>query len=85
MRGHAIHDNMAYVPKALIEEWTRRDPIARFEEQLRARGVMDDEKLEALRARVEREIDDAVAFAESAPLPDPATVTEGVYAEDSSR
>jgi pyruvate dehydrogenase E1 component alpha subunit len=30
--------------------------------------------------RVEVEIADAVAFAEASPLPDPATVTQGVYA-----
>lgn len=81
MRGHAIHDNMAYVPKALLEEWQARDPIARFETALREMGLLDEARLAALHARVEAEIDDAVAFAENAPLPDPATVTEGVYAE----
>jgi TPP-dependent pyruvate/acetoin dehydrogenase alpha subunit len=31
MRGHAIHDNMAYVPPELLAEWRRRDPLARME------------------------------------------------------
>lgn len=80
MRGHAIHDNMAYVPKGLIEEWEERDPIVRFESQLRAQGLLENEKLAALIQRVEGEIDEALELAENAPLPDPATLTEGVYA-----
>lgn len=81
MRGHAIHDNMAYVPQELIEEWSQRDPVIRFENQLREMGWLDDEKQTALLRRVEAEIDDALAFAESAPYPDPATLTEGLYAQ----
>jgi pyruvate dehydrogenase E1 component alpha subunit len=81
MRGHAIHDNMAYVPKELIEEWSQRDPILRFENHLREVDVLDDAKLAALVKRIEDEIDDAQAFAESAPYPEPATLTEGIYAD----
>jgi pyruvate dehydrogenase E1 component alpha subunit len=80
MRGHAIHDNMAYVPKELLAEWEARDPIARIEEVLRARGLLDDATLAALLARIEAELDEAQAFAEASPYPDPATLTDGVYA-----
>ncbi|WP_448336456.1 thiamine pyrophosphate-dependent dehydrogenase E1 component subunit alpha [Chloroflexus aurantiacus] len=80
MRGHAIHDNMAYVPKELLAEWEARDPIARIEEVLRSRGLLDDAKLAALLARIEAELDEAQAFAEASPYPDPATLTDGVYA-----
>src|SRR5438105_15943583 len=34
MKGHAIHDAAAYVPKELFEYWRRRDPIARLEKYL---------------------------------------------------
>ncbi len=80
MRGHAIHDNMAYVPKELIEEWQKRDPLVRFEARLREMGLLDDAQLAALEARIERELDDAQRFAENAPLPDPAQLTRGIYA-----
>ncbi len=79
MRGHAIHDNMAYVPRDLLDEWTQRDPIARFEQRLRERGLLDDAKLSELLVRIEAEIDDAERFADESPYPDPAIVTEGVY------
>ena len=35
MHGHAAHDDMRYVPAALVEEWRGRDPIDR--QELRAR------------------------------------------------
>jgi pyruvate dehydrogenase E1 component alpha subunit len=82
MRGHAIHDNMAYVPRALIDAWAARDPIARFERLLRERGLLDDALLADLEARIQKELDDAQAYAERCPPPDPATVTLGVYAEE---
>lgn len=80
MRGHAIHDNMAYVPPELLARWAQRDPIARMEALLRERGLLDDGALAALLAQIEAELDAAQAAAEASPFPDGATVTEGVYA-----
>lgn len=80
MRGHAIHDNMAYVPKELLETWARRDPIARIEALLRERGLLDDAGLVALLERIDRELDEAQAYAEASPYPDPSEVTQRVYA-----
>src|SRR5207249_1911468 len=39
MKGHAEHDNQAYVPPAQIEEWRAKDPLARYESALLAMGV----------------------------------------------
>lgn len=82
MRGHAIHDNQAYVPKALIAEWAQRDPVKRLEQLLETRGWLDAAGRAALAAEVEAVINDAVAYAEACPYPDPATLLEGVYAEE---
>ena len=80
MRGHAIHDNMAYVPPELLATWNARDPIARLELQLRERGLLTDERLAELRTRIEHELDEAQAFAEASPYPEGSSVTERVYA-----
>jgi pyruvate dehydrogenase E1 component alpha subunit len=80
MRGHAIHDNMAYVPKELIETWQRRDPVMRFEQYLRAQKMLDDVELAEIETLIQKELDDAQAFAENSPYPDAATLEEGVYA-----
>src|SRR5882757_2738563 len=34
IKGHAEHDNQSYVPQALIEEWSAKDPLVRFEATL---------------------------------------------------
>ena len=30
MEGHAVHDDAFYVPKELLEDWAKRDPLERF-------------------------------------------------------
>ncbi len=79
MRGHAPHDNQAYVPKGLIEAWRKKDPIGRFEAVL---GFGEAEKAE-VGARVAAVVEDAVKFAEESPLPDGKEALQGVFEDDS--
>ena len=84
MRGHAQHDPAEYVPKKMFEYWKARDPIARYERALAARGVLTERVKSALDARIERELADDVAFAETSPMPSAAdsnAVAQGVYCE----
>ncbi len=80
IRGHAEHDDASYVPPGLLEEWRRRDPIDRFEANLRGRKTLDDRTAEEIEARLSKEIEEAVAFAESSPFPDGPDLTRGVFA-----
>lgn len=80
MRGHAEHDDASYVPRELLDEWRRRDPIQRFEGYLRERDV-PEERMRAVEARVLKEIEEAVEIAERSPLPDAPEALEGVFAE----
>ena len=82
VRGHSEADKFSYVPKALLDEWAARDPLASFERRLRTSGVLTDENDEAMRARVAQEVEDGLAWAETSPDPDPRTVADGVYAPD---
>jgi pyruvate dehydrogenase E1 component alpha subunit len=77
MHGHAAHDDMKYVPKDLVEEWRRRDPVERQETRLSELGVDIGE----VRASVVAEIDAATEEALATPMPDPATAVEGVFCE----
>jgi TPP-dependent pyruvate/acetoin dehydrogenase alpha subunit len=81
MTGHSAHDDAGYVPKALFAEWERKDPIRRFEEDLKGRGLVDADALLAMESRIEAELDEAVAWAESQPYPDPEECLTGVYHE----
>ena len=82
MKGHAEHDNQAYVPKELIAEWEAKDAVVRFEKLLVERGVATREDLDAIQQRVKKEIDAATDEAERAPMPDPADAGRGLYIED---
>jgi len=57
----------------------QRDPIVLFETRLADLGILDPKAATMVHARVQAEIDEAVAFAEESPLPDPASVLEDVY------
>jgi pyruvate dehydrogenase E1 component alpha subunit len=81
MRGHAHHDDAKYVPQELLQEWEHKDPIRRYEEVLRARGLLAPEVQRQVSERVMAELEDAQAFAELSPLPDPNDVERGVYHE----
>src|SRR5260221_14578373 len=81
MRGHAEHDDMRYVPKELLEEWAKKDPIQRYEDHLLGRGLATAEDLQAVVARIEASLAEDLAFAEGSPFPDPTSGISGVYAD----
>lgn len=80
MLGHAIHDGAEYVPRELLAAWEVKDPLRLYEARLLDAGVTDPIELDEIGERCRLEIEDAIAFAESSPWPDPATLMEGVYA-----
>ena len=82
MKGHAIHDAAAYVPKELFEYWHRRDPIARFEKYLLDKEWLTPEQNEELIAGVDRQLEEDRAIAEASPMPDPAEAPKGVYCDE---
>jgi pyruvate dehydrogenase E1 component alpha subunit len=78
--GHHVGDPLNYRDKAEVEAWRAKDPIERLRGALIDRHVLTAAEADAVRAGVEREIADAVAFAKASPEPDPGTLTEDVYA-----
>ena len=81
MHGHAEHDPADYVPRELLEEWQKRDPVMLFENSLLSSGVIDEETAKNIRESARKKAIDARKTVLAAPLPDPATVEEGVYAD----
>jgi len=80
MEGHAVHDDAFYVPKEMLAAWAERDPVERYRGWLREHAALTDEEDEALAAEVKSLVRGAQERAEASPLPDPATVTDTVYA-----
>lgn len=63
-----------------VEEWKRRDPITLFEGRLAAQGILSETAAQAVHDQVSTQVQAAVEFAESSPMPDPEALLEDVYA-----
>jgi pyruvate dehydrogenase E1 component alpha subunit len=81
MEGHAVHDDAFYVPRELFEEWAQRDPIERFRTWLKENADMSEDEEDEITSGVKRILNDAIQRAEESPLPDPAELTQGVFAD----
>lgn len=61
--------------------WLERDPIALFRRHLVAEGVATEAELDALEEEVLAEVDEAVAFTDASPYPDPSVAFKDLYTE----
>ena len=82
-RGHAGHDPAKYVPREMLDEHvTNKDPVKRFEDLLRDRGVVDHVEIDALNQRIATEFEAGYEFAQHSPFPVPEEVTKGLFTDD---
>jgi pyruvate dehydrogenase E1 component alpha subunit len=81
MHGHAEHDSADYVPRAMLEEWAKKDPVALFEQALIDSGVIDEVKAKQYREEAKQAAIAARRRALADPMPEPGTIEEGVYAD----
>jgi len=49
LRGHAEHDDFAYVPKEMLAEWTAKDPVETYIKTLIKRGAITEDDVQALK------------------------------------
>jgi pyruvate dehydrogenase E1 component alpha subunit len=80
-QGHSMTDPGRYRARAEEELWRKRDPIPRLAKALLAEGLATEERLAELDREIERSVEEAVAFAEASPDPDPSTLYDHVFAE----
>jgi len=81
-RGHHEGDpnqGKRYRTMDEVQEWMKKCPIRRFEEKLLRDKVLTKTKAKKIQAEVEREIDEAVEFANQSPFPDLQDIYEDVY------
>jgi TPP-dependent pyruvate/acetoin dehydrogenase alpha subunit len=83
-RGHAEHDNQSYVPPGELEAWAARDPIDAWVGRLQQSGWATASDIAATDARIDAELDTAVAACLEEPPPDAGTALTGVYADPPS-
>ncbi len=69
-----------YRPADEREAWLKKDPIQLFREHLQGIGIAPAE-LDALEAEVLAEVDDAVAFTDASPYPEPSVAFDDLYTD----
>jgi pyruvate dehydrogenase E1 component alpha subunit len=81
--GHVVGEQAfvgEYRPPEEIEAAKQRCPIVLFSQQVLATGFIDEAELNRIGGEVQREIDDAIAFAQSSPQPEPAEALDDLFA-----
>ena len=68
MRGHEEASGTKYVPKKLMDEWAKKDPIANYEAFLLEKKILSQKAIEKISADIAQEIDSnlELAFTEDA-------------------
>jgi pyruvate dehydrogenase E1 component alpha subunit len=83
-RAHSMFDAELYRDKAEVEEWKKRGPIATFTAKLRAAQVLVDTDLETIEREIERQVAEAVEFAENGTWEPVEDLARDVYARTSA-
>jgi 2-oxoisovalerate dehydrogenase E1 component alpha subunit len=82
MGGHSTSDDPTrYVPKELVAEWEKKDPIQRFEQFLKKKKLWNEELRTRTYEVAMEEVNEAAKTAESTPRPALETIFSDVYAE----
>jgi len=82
-RGHHEGDpnqGRRYRTMEEVQEWVNKCPIKRFEEKLVGEKVLSKVKIKKIWEEIEKEIEEAVEFANQSHFPDPQDIYEDVYA-----
>lgn len=77
--GHSEIDPAKYRTPEEVEYWKSKDPIPAMERYLEQRGLWSNDWKQQLVQEFNREIDEAVEFAENSPYPEPEECLDHVY------
>lgn len=82
MRGHEEASGTKYVPKELMDEWAKKDPLENFERYLLSEEIVDDDFVAHIRKEIKTEIEENLhmAFRETYPKADTGSEIGDVYA-----
>jgi len=79
-RGHFEGDACTYRCVEELNDWLAKDPLPRFAAKLVEAGMATSAELEAVAADIQKAVDEAVAYAEASPYPEPSELMDDVYA-----
>lgn len=79
MRGHEEASGVKYVPKELMEAWSRKDPIKNYEQYLVSEGVMNEMQVAEIKNEIKDQIEKDLAKAME---PTPFTISVEAELQD---
>lgn len=80
-RGHYEGDMAHYRPPEEVARWLEADPIVNYRAALVSEGAFTANTLDDLTAAVEKQLEEAIAFAKNSPHPAPEEALEDVFVE----
>ncbi len=78
-RGHSMADPEEYRTKEQVAEWRERDPLMTFAQRLIDEGAIEAGEPERFDEATVSRVDEAVAFADRSPFPEPESLYDDIY------
>lgn len=80
-KGHSMSDPRKYRTKDEESDYQKEDPIGKVLEIIKENKYATKKQLDAIDAKIKKDIEAAIKFAEESPLPEPEAMYEDIYAE----
>lgn len=80
-KGHSVSDPGNYRSKDELKSYMDIDPIKMLELKILDNGIATIDEINTIKSNIKSEIEEAVAFAEASPLPDPTGLWEDNYVQ----
>ena len=80
-RGHSVSDPAKYRSKEEVEEYKSIDPVVVTEDKMVRLGLVTQQEADDLKARIDKEVEDAMEFAENSPYPLPSELYDDNYTQ----
>lgn len=81
-RGHSMSDPMKYRSKEELELYQEQDPVERIKRYILDNDIAGEDKLDDIEEKVEKEVMDAIEFAEESDFPGLDHLYKDVFVED---
>ena len=81
-RGHSMGDPERYRKAEEVKKWQENDPIGIFNKYLLEKKIATRKNLDEIEARVDDEVNNAIAFAETSPEPGMEELFTNIYADN---
>lgn len=80
-KGHSVSDPAKYRTKEEVQEYMDRDPVKQTEAKILKEKIATEDEIKAIKAKVKKEVEEAVKFAEASDFPDPSELYTDNYVQ----